>query len=39
MIAPVDPYLSAFTDAGADLITVHAEAGPHLHRTLQTIRG
>ena len=39
MIAPVDPYLAAFADAGADLITVHAESGPHLHRTLQTIRG
>ncbi len=39
MIAPIDPYLAAFAEAGADLITVHAEAGPHLHRTLQTIRG
>src|SRR5208283_738934 len=39
MIAPVDPYLAALADAGADLITIHAEAGPHLHRTLQTIRG
>ncbi|MBS7698060.1 MULTISPECIES: ribulose-phosphate 3-epimerase [unclassified Chelatococcus] len=38
MIAPVDPYLEAFAQAGADLITVHAEAGPHLHRSLQTIR-
>ncbi|MBX3536074.1 MAG: ribulose-phosphate 3-epimerase [Chelatococcus sp.] len=38
MIAPVDPYLEAFATAGADLITVHAEAGPHLHRSLQTIR-
>ena len=38
MIAPVDPYLEAFAKAGADLITVHAEAGPHLHRSLQTIR-
>lgn len=38
MIAPVDPYLPAFAKAGADIITVHAEAGPHLHRTLQTIR-
>jgi ribulose-phosphate 3-epimerase len=37
MIAPVDPYLAAFADAGADRITVHAEAGPHLHRTLQSI--
>ena len=39
MIAPADLYLSAFAEAGADIITVHAEAGPHLHRTLQTIRG
>ena len=39
MIAPVDPFLPAFVTAGADIITVHAEAGPHLHRTLQTIRG
>jgi ribulose-phosphate 3-epimerase len=38
MIAPVDPYLEAFAKAGADIITVHAEAGPHLHRSLQTIR-
>ncbi|MGI6246705.1 MAG: ribulose-phosphate 3-epimerase [Pseudochelatococcus sp.] len=38
MIAPVDPYLPAFADAGADIITAHVEAGPHLHRTLQTIR-
>jgi ribulose-phosphate 3-epimerase len=38
MIAPVDPYLRAFADAGADTITVHPEAGPHLHRTLQQIR-
>ena len=38
MIAPVDPYVAAFTRAGADIITVHAEAGPHLHRTLQAIR-
>ena len=38
MIAPVDPYIAAFADAGADIITVHAEAGPHLHRSLQTIR-
>jgi ribulose-phosphate 3-epimerase len=38
MIAPVDPYISAFAQAGADIITVHAEAGPHLHRTLQAIR-
>jgi len=39
MIAPVDPFLVAFAEAGADHITVHSEAGPHLHRTLQTIRG
>ena len=38
MIAPADPYLAAFAEAGADVITVHAEAGPHLHRTLQRIR-
>ncbi|MDR6955015.1 ribulose-phosphate 3-epimerase [Ancylobacter sp. 3268] len=38
MIAPADPYLDAFAKAGADLITVHAEAGPHLHRSLQHIR-
>ena len=38
MIAPVDPYLAAFADAGADVITVHAEAGPHLDRSLQAIR-
>ena len=38
MISPVDPFLEAFADAGADLITVHPEAGPHLHRTLQRIR-
>jgi ribulose-phosphate 3-epimerase len=38
MIAPADPYLAAFAEAGADLISVHPEAGPHLHRTLQTIR-
>ena len=38
MIAPVDPYISAFADAGADIITVHAESGPHLHRSLQAIR-
>ena len=39
MIAPVDPYLEAFAKAGADIITVHAEAGPHLDRSLQVIRG
>ncbi len=38
MIAPADPYLAAFADAGCDLITVHAEAGPHLDRSLQAIR-
>jgi ribulose-phosphate 3-epimerase len=38
MIAPADPYLEAFAQAGADIITVHPEAGPHLDRTLQTIR-
>lgn len=38
MIAPADPYLEAFAKAGCDSITVHAEAGPHLHRSLQTIR-
>ena len=37
MIAPVDPYLEAFAEAGADIITVHPEAGPHIHRTLQAI--
>lgn len=39
MITPVDPFLQAFVDAGADHITLHPEAGPHLHRSLQTIRG
>lgn len=38
MIAPADPYLEAFAKAGCDRVTVHAEAGPHLHRSLQTIR-
>ena len=38
MIAPVDPYLEAFAKAGADIITVHAEAGPHLDRSLQAVR-
>lgn len=38
MIAPVDPYLEVFAKGGADIITVHAEAGPHLHRTLQAIK-
>ncbi|HZF77709.1 MAG TPA: ribulose-phosphate 3-epimerase [Acetobacteraceae bacterium] len=39
MIAPADPYLAAFAEAGADLISLHPEAGPHLHRSLQTVRG
>jgi len=39
MIAPADPYLDAFAEAGADIITVHAEAGPHLHRTIQRVAG
>ncbi|MFZ5710611.1 MAG: ribulose-phosphate 3-epimerase [Pseudomonadota bacterium] len=38
MIAPVDPYIDAFARAGADIITAHAESGPHIHRTLQLIR-
>lgn len=38
MIAPVDPYIDAFAQAGADFITAHVEAGPHIHRTLQAIR-
>ena len=38
MIAPADPYIAAFADAGCDTITVHAEAGPHLERSLQAIR-
>ena len=38
MIAPVDPYIEAFAKAGSDIITVHAEAGPHLDRSLQLIR-
>ena len=38
MIAPVDQYISDFADAGANILTVHPEAGPHIHRTLQTIR-
>ena len=37
MIAPVDPYLQAFAEAGADIITFHPEAGPHAHRTVQAI--
>lgn len=39
MISPADPYLQAFADAGADIITIHPEAGPHWHRSLQAIRG
>ena len=39
MIAPVDPYIEAFASAGADIISAHLEAGPHVHRTLQAIRG
>lgn len=39
MISPVDGFLDAFAEAGADLITVHPEAGPHLHRTIQRIKG
>ncbi len=39
MIAPVDPYIDDFVDAGADILTAHIEAGPHTHRTLQAIRG
>jgi ribulose-phosphate 3-epimerase len=38
MIAPVDPYIQQFRDAGADIITVHPEAGPHIHRTLQAVK-
>ncbi|MBN8522001.1 MAG: ribulose-phosphate 3-epimerase [Alphaproteobacteria bacterium] len=38
MIAPADPYLKSFAEAGADIITIHPEAGPHLHRSLQTIK-
>ena len=39
MIAPVDAYIEAYAEAGADMITAHVEAGPHIHRTLQAIRG
>jgi ribulose-phosphate 3-epimerase len=39
MISPVDPYIPEFAAAGADIITVHPESGPHLHRTLQLIKG
>ncbi|NBC21194.1 MAG: ribulose-phosphate 3-epimerase [Alphaproteobacteria bacterium] len=38
MIAPADPFIADFAEAGADILTVHPEAGPHLHRTLQSIR-
>lgn len=38
MISPADPYLGDFANAGSDLITIHAEAGPHLHRSLQSVR-
>ena len=38
MISPVDPFLEAFAEAGADIITVHPEAGPHLHRTVQAVK-
>src|SRR5207253_8601160 len=38
MIAPCDPYLEAFAKAGSDIITVHVEAGPHVHRSLQAVR-
>ena len=39
MISPVDAYIDAFAKAGADILTAHVEAGPHIHRTLQAIRG
>ena len=39
MISPIDPFLDAFAEAGADIITVHPEAGPHLHRSSQRIKG
>ena len=38
MITPVDPYIQAYADAGADILTAHVEAGPHTHRTMQAIR-
>ncbi len=38
MISPADPYIGDFAEAGADIVTVHSEAGPHLHRTLQLIK-
>ncbi|HMO70794.1 MAG TPA: ribulose-phosphate 3-epimerase [Paracoccaceae bacterium] len=39
MVAPVDPWIEAYAKAGADILTAHVEAGPHIHRTLQAIRG
>jgi ribulose-phosphate 3-epimerase len=39
MIAPVDPWIDAYARAGADVLTAHVEAGPHIHRTVQAIRG
>ena len=39
MVAPVDPWLEAYREAGADILSIHPESGPHLHRTLGTIRG
>lgn len=39
MISPADPYLDAFAEAGADILTVHPEAGPHIHRSVQRIKG
>jgi ribulose-phosphate 3-epimerase len=38
MISPIDPYVPAFVEAGADIVTVHPEAGPHLHRTVQLVK-
>jgi ribulose-phosphate 3-epimerase len=38
MISPVDPFVDAFIEAGADIVTVHPEAGPHLHRTVQLVK-
>ena len=39
MISPVDAYIDAYAEAGADMLTAHVEAGPHIHRTLQAIKG
>jgi ribulose-phosphate 3-epimerase len=39
MISPVDPFIEEFAQAGADIITIHPEAGPHVHRTVQLIKG